>query len=147
MLRQGGSYSELAQVVGLFNQVYGDWDTFLWTDPVDNGVTSQGIGVGNGSATQFQLVRAFGGFVEPVYDVNSAPLIYVNGVLKTLTTDYTISPTGLVTFTVAPPSSQPVTWTGTYYRRVNFSQSMQEANNFMQNLWEMKKVEFESWRP
>jgi uncharacterized protein (TIGR02217 family) len=147
VLRQGGAYTELSQIVGLFNQCGGDFDTFLFPDPDDFTVTAQTLGVGNGVATQFQLVRTFGGFVEPVYDVNSAPLIYVNAVLKTLTTDYTISATGLVTFVAAPGAALPVTWTGTYYRRVAFSQSQLDFNKFMQNLWELKKVEFESWRP
>ena len=147
VLRQGGSYAELQQVVGLFNQVYGDFDTFLFTDPDDNAVTAQSIGQGDGSNKLFQLVRTWGGFVEPVYDTNGAPAIYVNGVLKTLTTDYTISATGLVTFVAAPTAGQPVTWTGAYYRRVRFVQSMLQVSKFLTGLWEAKKVEFESWRP
>ena len=146
-LRQGGSYAELQQIVGLFNQVFGDFDTFLFTDPDDNAVTAQSMGQGDGSNKLFQLVRTWGGFVEPVYDTNGAPAIYVNGVLKTLTTDYTISATGLVTFVAAPTAGQPVTWTGAYYRRVRFVQSMLQVSKFLTGLWEAKKVEFESWRP
>lgn len=146
-LRQGGTFTELAQLVSLFNNCYGDFDTFLYTDPDDNTVTAQAVGVGDGFTKVFQLVRTFAGFVEPVYGLNGAPQIYVNGVLKTLTTDYTLSINGLLTFVVAPPAAQAVTWTGTYYRRVNFSQGVMEFNKFMQNLWELKKCEFESWRP
>jgi uncharacterized protein (TIGR02217 family) len=147
VLRQGGSYAELAQVVGLFNQVYGDFDSFLWTDPDDSAVTAQQLGTGDGSTKSFQLVRVFGGFIEPVYDTNSAPLLYVNGVLKASPSDYTISASGVVTFVVAPGAGLPVTWTGSYYRRVVFSHSTMEFNKFMQGLWELKKVEFESWKP
>lgn len=147
VLRQGGSYNELQQIVGLFNQVGGDFDTFLWTDPDDNATTAQSLGVGDGSNKLFQLVRTWGSYVEPVYDVNGAPALYVNGTLKTLTTDYTLSATGLVTFVTAPTSGQAVTWTGSYYRRVRFSQSAMQTAKFMQALWEAKKVEFESWRP
>lgn len=147
VLRQRSDNTELMQIVGLFNQVYGDFDSFLWTDPDDYTVTLQAIGVGNASNRLFQLVRTWGGFLEPVFDTNSAPQIYVNGVLKTLTTDYTISATGLVTFVTAPPSGQSVTWTGTYYRRCKFTQSIMETTKFMANLWELKKCEFESWKP
>lgn len=147
VLRQGGSYAELSQIVGLFNQVYGDFDTFLWTDPDDYTVTAQALGLGDASNKLFQLVRTWGSFVEPVYDVNSAPLIYLNGVLQTLTTNYTLSATGLVTFVTAPGAGVAITWTGTYYRRVRFSQNTLATSKFMTNLWELKKVEFESWKP
>lgn len=145
--RQGQGQTELAQMVGFFNARQGDFDSFLFDDADDNSVTAQVIGVGDGANKVFQLVRTFGGFVEPVYTVNSAPLIYLNGVLKTLTTDYTISSTGVVTFVAAPGAGVSVTWTGTYYRRVNFVQSSLEFSKFMSNLHELKKVELETWRP
>lgn len=147
VLRQGGSFTELMQLVGLFNQCQGDFDTFLWTDPDDNSVTTQGFGVGDGSSRLFQLVRVWGGFVEPVYATNSAPLIYVAGTLKTAGADYTVSSTGLVTFTSAPTAGQAITWTGTYYRRCNFSQPSHDYNKFMAQLWDLKKLEIETWRP
>lgn len=146
-LRQGSGVTELAQLVGFFNARGGDFDSFLFTDPDDNTVTAQTIGTGDGANKLFQLVRTFGGYVEPVFDANSAPLIYINGVLKTLTTDYTVSVTGLVTFVSAPASSLVVTWTGTYYRRLNFVQPTLQFNKFLSNLWELKKCELESWKP
>ena len=96
---------------------------------------------------QFQLVRAFGGYVEPVYDTNGAPSIYVNGVLKTVTTDYTISAIGLITFVTAPGAALPITWTGSYYRRVTFMQDTAEFNQFLYKLWELKTIELESTKP
>lgn len=147
VLRQGGSFTELAQVVGLFNQVYGDFDSWLFTDPDDNAVTAQAFGAGDGATRAWQLVRAWGSFVEPVYDANSAPQIYVAGVLKTAGTDYTISATGLVTFATAPTGGQALTWTGSYYRRVVFCNPSYEFNKFSQALWDLKKIDFESWRP
>jgi uncharacterized protein (TIGR02217 family) len=146
-LRQTTGFTEFATLVGFFNARYGDFDSFLFPDPDDYTVTVQPIGLGDGSNKLFQLVRTFGGFVEPVFDANSAPLIYVNGVLKTLTTDYTISTTGLVTFVTAPGVGLAVTWTGTYYRRMYFSQGTAQFNKFMSNLWELKTLEIESWRP
>lgn len=147
VLRQRGALTELATLAGFFNARGGDFDSFLFTDPDDNTVTAQVIGVGDGSNKLFQLVRTFGGFVEPVYDANSAPLIYVNGVLKTLTTDYTLSASGLVTFVTAPGAALAVTWTGTYYRRMWFAQSSAQFSQFMKNLWELKTLEIESWKP
>ena len=85
--------------------------------------------------------------MEPVFDVNSTPQIFVNGVLQTLTTHYTISATGLVTFVTAPAGALSVTWTGTYYRRMSFLQSTAEFTKFMSNLWSLKTLELISQKP
>lgn len=60
------------------------------------------FGTGNGTSTAFSLPYA------PV-----TPLIYKNAVLQTLTTHYTVAPSGLVTFTAAPAANDLLTWTGT----------------------------------
>lgn len=146
-MHQGTGYTEFAQLVGFFNARHGDFDSFLFTDPDDNSVTAQVIGTGDGATLAFQLIRTFGGFAEPVFDVNSAPLIYVNGVLQTLTTHYTVSASGLVTFVTAPAGALPITWTGTYYRRVTFVQSMVDFTKFMSNLWSLKTIEIISAKP
>ena len=127
--------------MAFFNARSGSFDSFLWTDPDDNSVTAQSFGAGDGSTISFQLTRTFGGYAEPVFDTNSTPAISVNGVLKTAGTDYTISSTGVVTFAAAPGSTLPLTWTGTYYRRVRFASDSAEFAQFLKNLWELKAVE------
>lgn len=144
VLRQAAAFLELQKLVGFFNARQGKFDSFLYSDPADNAVTDQNFGTGTGSATQFQLVRDFGagGFVgrENVLDLNGAATIKVNGVTKTLTTDYTISATGLVTFVVAPAAAAALTWTGSYYWRVRFDQDTAEFNNFLTQLWELRAL-------
>jgi len=54
---------------------------------------------------------------------------------------YTIGSTGLVTFTTAPASGAALTWTGTYYFRCRFTKDQIEFDGFMQDLYELKKVE------
>lgn len=114
-----------------FARHYGNLDSFLFTDPDDSTVTAHPFGVSDGTTVKFQLQRTqmvgsvpsvfwpvyTSGF-EPCFDLNASPLIYVDGVLKTLTTDYTVSATGLVTFVVAPLIPKVLSWTGTYYKRV-----------------------------
>jgi uncharacterized protein (TIGR02217 family) len=146
-LRQRTGFTEMATLAGFFNACQGGFDSFLYADPDDYTVTAQVLGVGDASNKLFQLVRTWGGFVEPVYDVNSAPLIYVNGVLQTLTTHYTVSVTGLVTFVTAPGAGLSVTWTGTYYRRMCFSQDVAEFSQFMKNLWSLKTLEMLTAKP
>src|SRR5579862_7623363 len=76
----GATYAEFASLAGFFNLRQGSFDTFLYADPDDSSVTSQGIGIGDGTTTNFQLVRAFGGFVEPILAPNSVSRIALNGV-------------------------------------------------------------------
>ncbi len=147
VLRQTTGFTEFSALVGFFNARKGGFDSFLFTDPDDNAVTAQVIGTGDGVNRVFQLVRTFGGFVEPVFDANSWPLIYVGGVLKSSATDYTPGPTGLITFVSAPGVGVPVTWTGTYYRRMKFSQDSADFTKFLHNLWELKTLEIETVKP
>lgn len=79
-LRSAAAQAEFQQLVGLFNQMRGDWDTFLFDDPDDNTATAQQFGLGDGVTTQFQLLRALGGFVEPVFALNGTPQLQNGGV-------------------------------------------------------------------
>jgi uncharacterized protein (TIGR02217 family) len=144
VLRDDVANNELKTLAGFFLARQGQYDSFLFSDPSDHAVTAHNFGTGDGTTTAFQLVRAYGGFSEPVQNVNGTPSIYVNGTLKTVTTHYTISSTGVVTFTAGniPTSGQAMTWTGSYYFRVRFTSDMAEFSQFLQNLWELKQMEF-----
>lgn len=149
VLRQATAFQEIQSLIGFFNARQGKFDSFLYSDPSDNAVAGQNFGTGNGSATQFQLVRDYGagGFAarENVFDINSgpgAPAIRVAGVLKTVTTDYTIGATGIVTFTTAPAAAAALTWDGSYFWRVRFNDDTTDFNNFLNQLWEAKKISF-----
>lgn len=135
---------DLATLGGFFRARSGRLDDFLFQDRDDDSVTAQVIGVGNGTNAAFQLMRTAGGVIEPVYAVNGTPSVYVNGVL---TTAYTLSANGLVTFTTPPPAGHVVTWTGLYYWRVAFTKDEQDFEEFMRQLYSAKVVEFESFHP
>jgi uncharacterized protein (TIGR02217 family) len=141
-LRQRTGLTEWSTLVGFINARQGGFDSFLFTDPDDYTTTAQLIGNGNGVNRAFQLVRIFGGFIEPVYDTNSAPQLYLNGVLQTVVTNYTVDGAGLVTFVTAPAAGVVVTWSGTYYRRVCFTQDTTSFTKFMNNTWSLKSLEF-----
>lgn len=141
VLREAAAYQELQSLIGFFRQRQGSFDNFLYSDASDNAATAQNFGTGNGTTTAFQLIRTYGGFIEPVMNLNGNPSIYINGVLKTSGTDYTISSTGLVTFTVAPASGAALTWTGNFYYRCRFLKDENEFDNFMYQLWTLKKLE------
>jgi len=145
-LRQYGAFTEMATLHAFFCARQGAFDSFLFDDPSDDTVTLQQIATGNGVLTTFQLGRTIGGgfgvgFFEPIYNTNATPLIYVNGVLKTAGTDYTISATGLITFTVAP-GAVAIAWTGTYYWRCRFEEDALEFTEFANLFWAQKALRF-----
>lgn len=142
VLRQATAFEELQTLAGFFNARQGSFDSFLYSDPNDNSVTQESFGIGDGSTTAFQLKRAYGGFQENVSDLNGTPAIYKAGALQS--SGYTISASGLVTFTAAPSAGTALTWTGGYYWRVRFDQDSAEFNNFLSQLWELKQLAFVS---
>lgn len=114
------SKNELQQLAAFFLDRRGSFDSFLYVHPSDNAVTDQLMGVGTGVTKVFQLVRGLGGaFVEPVCNLNQVLAIKVNGVALNPATDYTISATGMVSFSNAPVGN--ITWTGSYYYRCHFT--------------------------
>lgn len=138
---RAGAEAELQSLVGFFNQRGGSFDNFLFTVPDDNAVAAQSFGVGDGTTTAFQLVRAFGGFVEPVTAVNGTPQIFKAGVLQATPANYSIGSTGIVTFTAAPTAGQALTWTGSYYVRHRFERDQLEVERFLALLYEARSVE------
>ena len=142
VLRQNSAYSELKTLLSFFLTVKGSFDSFLYDDLTDNAVTNQQFGVGNGGTQYYQLVRAYGAgstsFAEAVQNLKAAPTIKVNG---STVSNYTISDDGMVHFDTAPVSGAVLTWTGGYYYRVRFNQDSSEFNQFMKDLFELKKCE------
>jgi uncharacterized protein (TIGR02217 family) len=143
-LRSAAAAGEFQALFGFFNARNGGADNFLFLCPDDQAVTAQAFGVGNGAATQWQLVRALGGFVEPVYDLVAAPQLFANGVL--LTSGYTISK-GLVTFSTAPTAGVVLSWTGTYHWRCVFDADELTFERFMHQFWKTGEVRLITDKP
>lgn len=139
---RAGAEAELQTLEGFFNLRQGSHDTFLYSDPDDSAVTDQSFGTGDGSTTVFYLARTRGGFTEPVQALNGAPTIKVAGVTKATPADYSVSATGVVTFTSAPANGAALTWTGAYYWRCKFLQDAAEFDQFLQDLWQLQRIEF-----
>lgn len=143
VMRGAAAFKEYQRLTDFYNARRGAWDDFLFDDVLDNSVTAEPFGTGDGAASDFQLIRKLytSGFSEPVQNLNIAPSIYINAVLKTVTTDYTVSSTGVVSFVTPPAAAAALTWTGTFYYRVRFLKDMLDFEEFMKDLWALKKVE------
>jgi len=140
----GGLYDELRTLAGFFLQMQGQFATFLFDDPTDDSVLGQSIGTGDAGTTVFQLVRTFGGFVEPVTAPNAVTAIYFNGIIQSAAS-WSVDPaTGIVTFTAPPPAGRAITADLSYYFRCRFAEDSNEFDNFNYQKWSLKQLKFQS---
>lgn len=151
-LRQGSvhgtSYAELAQLAGFYNARQGRFDSFLYTDDDDNSVTAQNIGTGDGATASFQLIRTFGGFIEPVLAPNVV-VVKVNGVTKTAGVHYDLNSwgsinAGTVVFRAGniPTAGQAITADFSYYFPCRFLEDSIAFNKFTSNMYEGRTLSF-----
>ena len=142
--------SDYRTLNGFYTLMQGQWDTFLFQDPSWCTEIGQQFGTGDGTTTAFQLLGGGGPNYTTIggFDLiqNLIPFsglaIYVNGTLKTLTTDYSVGATGIITFVTAPAAAAVITWTGSYYNRCRFLTDEQEMSQMMNQWWEIKKLQF-----
>lgn len=134
-----GALAELEQIVAFFNLHRGRTDTWLFFDSDDGTVVDQQIALGDGSTTSFQLVRAIGGYIEPIFNVKQFNNVKVGG---TPTGAYSNAGGGRILFAAPPASGQPITWSGQFYRRCRFDADLMETERFLNGLWKLQKLEF-----
>ena len=80
---------------------------------------------------------------EPIFDINTSGSffgIYVAGSLQTPGTNYSISSSGLVTFTSAPSANAQLTWSGSYFRRVRFADKSIKYDRIVTQWYEAKSI-------
>ncbi len=99
-LRSDTTNAELQSLMGFFNLRSGNYDTFLFDDVDDDTVSGQTVGIGNGSTAAYQLVRAYGGYVEPVLAPHTVSAAYLAGV-SIPTAGYSAPTNGALTQTVS----------------------------------------------
>lgn len=149
---------DLQTLGGFFLSRKGRFDSFLFRDPSDYKVEGQILGIGDGVRTDFQIIRSFGEFDEPIKNIegviytginvvagvpdlplpDGSPLIQIDG---TRPPSYSISTSGLLSFPVAPLIGSTVTADFSFYFRCRFLQDEAEFSEFMAELWELKKLE------
>lgn len=120
---QDGDY---AAVLALAMAHHGSLIPFPFKNWGDYKLIDELIGTGDGSETEFQITKTYDPsqillstpgaltYVRPIYLPRSGLVVKVDGVTKTITTDYTISSTGLITFTSSVPDEDEITVTGEF---------------------------------
>lgn len=147
---RSGAEAELQQLVGFFNRHKGSYETWLFDDPIDNTATQQTLGASDGTRVNYQLVRAFGGHQQAVFDLNGAISLYADhldggGIVPLTGITFTVS-AGMVTLSAPLTSGHVLYWSGKYYWRCEFSDDRLSAKEFLQAL-HSSGVDFRTYKP
>jgi len=140
-----GATSSLKTMMGFFLQRLGGFDTFLYKDPDDYLVTAGPQATTDGVTTQFAFKRTLGGFSEKVGQVDNVAAIhlYLDGVLVSPSL-YTVTMPNLVVFTTAPAAGKALTADFQFYFACIFQEDQLSFEKFMDKLWQLQTVTFES---
>lgn len=106
--------ADMDVVRAFFYNCHGRASGFRFKDWADYTMTSELIGTGDGAVTAYQIIKTYTTGSETYVRTIRKPVtatiqVYVNDVLQTLTTHYTVdSTTGIITFVSAPPNTETV---------------------------------------
>jgi hypothetical protein len=137
-----GAQSQQA-LLGFFLSCQGQYSTFLYTDPTDSAVSNGAIGTGDGTTTTFTFSRFMGTFFEPVGWVTSVSSVEVSG---SSVSDWSLVAPNLLVFTSTPALNAPITATFEFAFQCRFADDDMDFEQFMQNLWRVESVKFQSVR-
>jgi uncharacterized protein (TIGR02217 family) len=116
-------------ILAMYRAHFGSLYPFRFRDWSDYQATNSVFGTGDATKTNFQLSMTYDPqaillgtagtyfYVRDITLLASTPVIKVNNVV---TTAYTISSSGLVTFTTAPAAAAQLTWSGEFDVPVRF---------------------------
>jgi uncharacterized protein (TIGR02217 family) len=141
-------------ILAMWRAHYGSLRPFRFRDWSDYQATNEVFGTGDGTTRAFQLTRTYDPsliltglagslfYVREIILLASTPVIKDNNVV---TTAYTISSSGLVTFTSAPANTHQLTWSGEFDVPVRFDTDqlpviMNEGNIIAINALSIKEV-------
>ena len=146
--------SELKRLEGFFLAVQGSLTAFDFKDPDDNNVIGQTIATTDGIAASYLVVRTYGdvgygaAVTETVGDIASIN-VYLNGVLQTYATDYSLTGGPVawsITFASPPSAGQALTADIGYYFYVRFQKDTLDFEKFFNLYWMVKKITLVSLR-
>lgn len=164
VLREQGSFTELQTLASFFEARLGAGDSFLFHDPYDGYAINVLFGVGNGSQTDFQLVRPFGSTSSVVHNPEAGlaigrtwfpslgdaiafwPLFSPWPVADELdgsaaaALGITLLPNGIVRFGAPPPAGKKLLWTGRYFHRARFADDVFDSTEFLHRLFSLRRL-------
>lgn len=143
-VRKRPGLDEWSRLVSFFNERKGQFGEFLYFDRTDHQVSHHQFGVGDGVTRTFQLSRAIGNWVEPIFGVVNVESVTVAGVPVTA---FIYDDIGRISFAQAPASGAPLHWTGAFFFRCAYDADTLDSVQSFGRIWEMKNVSFTSIKP
>lgn len=144
-LRSKPALPEFQALFAFYNQHGGAFDSFLFRDPDDRAVVGATFGTGDATTTQFGLLRALGGYIDRVTELDGPPLLYADG--APLLTGWTLGAGGVITFSVAPADGVVLTWSGAYLWRCRFDGDELTFEQFLAGFWKTGEVKLITVKP
>lgn len=139
-LSSGFSDTDSNTLEGFYMQQTAAATPFFFLDQDDNATVAAQFGVGDGTTTVFQLTRPMGGFNEWIQAPQTGTVTLFDNGSAISGGSYTLSATGVVTFTSAPANTHVLTWTGSYWWNVRFEEDSLDFEFFKFQLYRLKQV-------
>lgn len=131
--------SELKKLAGFFNMSCGQFKPFAYVDPHDCTIINQTLAIVTGTNDMYQVIRSYGGFVEPVkYLVPGSVNVYVNDEPIYY---FTIIDNGIIKLTNFPGTGVKLSADCNFGYVCRFAQDEMDFRIFMKNLYEARRVE------
>jgi uncharacterized protein (TIGR02217 family) len=121
---------------------------FWLSPPGEAEALGQLLGIGDGATTDFQLVRSFGIYSEPVAGTSGVSAVYVNG-LPASPADYSVTEGFAPTIIFANPPASGATITADFSLLwlCRFSEDVLDFEEFMAMLFELGVVKLQTVSP
>lgn len=138
--------TNLRTLMGFFLSRQGGFDTFKFLDVDDHIVIGQEIAIGDGVSVQCSIVRSLGNFVEPVgqLDTDEDYTFYADGTPLVEGVDYSITMPNQLVFVTAPAEGVVITGDFQYFFICTFVEDEADFEKFMDKLWQLQQINFES---
>ena len=147
ILRSDPLHLELQTIAGFFEEMSGKDDPFWIAPPGLSGVAGQALGTGEGMTTVFPLMASIGGYVGPVYGTSGVSAIYINGVAQGSGWSVSSGYLPAITFATAPASGVAISADFGLLWLCRFADDVQDFEEFMSQLFELKTLRLTTVRP
>ena len=147
VLRAGAAYLELQAIAGFFAEASGAATPFWYAPPGFSAPIGQQIGIGDGVTTTFPLVQWTGAYSESVDGTSGVSAVYLNGASEGSGWSVSSGWAPAIAFASAPAAGLPVAADFGVLWLCRFADDVQDFEEFLAMLFELKTLKLTTARP
>lgn len=147
VLRAGAAYLELQAIAGFFAEASGAATPFWYAPPGFSAPIGQQIGIGDGVTTTFPLVQWTGAYSELVDGTSGVSAVYLNGASEGSGWSVSSGWAPAIAFASAPAAGLPVAADFGVLWLCRFADDVQDFEEFLAMLFELKTLKLTTARP